>query len=647
MGLRSKLFSVFVGIILCLLGFTLYFSHTRTRGFEIERITQQLRLTETRFRQRFENERAFNRKLLATITSDQKYRSFLQQIRDNFYSFAEEIALDSGADLVIITDEDHALRGLNPPPNGVPMAQFQTRASEMLKTPVLKGLLGGILETGKPVSRVLVLAGRLINSVHMPLKESVKDDYALGVVSAGVTIDDAWVTALLGRDKQTVEVVFFAGDGPVAANVGPARGRAILKAAATRADRINMDVEAYRLDGENHLLIRGAFADAGGPAGFVFTASLDAAMAPFVALQWKIFMIGLGALAVGLVVVLVLTNRIVFPVRLLVKGTSEVMGGNYDYKVENKSKDEVGQLARAFNHMVDGLKEKEQIRNLFGKYVHPAIIGDIMKDPENLQLGGTRRMQSLLFSDIEGFTTISEGLDAEQLVAFLNEYLGAMSAEISSGDGILDKYLGDGIMAFWGPPFSEDNFALKAVITALGMQGRLAELRPGWQARGLPAINMRVGVATGEVIVGNIGSEQAQDYTCIGDTVNLASRLEGVNKHYRTRILIDDETRRLAGDAIVVRELDTVQVKGREEGTPIFEVLGMAGDAAAAATLLDGYAVALAQYRQGDFTAAARAFDGLTGEFDDGASRVMAMRAQTFVANPPVDWTGIYSLLEK
>lgn len=124
MGLRGKLFSVFVGIILCLLGFTLYFSHSRTRGFEVERITQQLRLTETRFRQRFESERAFNHKLLATITSDQKYRSFLQQIRDNFYSFAEEIALDSGADLVIITDEELELRGLNPPPEGVSMAQL-------------------------------------------------------------------------------------------------------------------------------------------------------------------------------------------------------------------------------------------------------------------------------------------------------------------------------------------------------------------------------------------------------------------------------------------------------------------------------------------------------------------------------------------
>ncbi len=643
MGLRAKLLATFIGIIFCLIGFTQYFSLTRTSDFQTERISAQLRLTESRFNQKFEDERAFNEKLVTTITSDQKYRSFLQQIRDNFYIFAEEIALDTQASLVFITDEELAVRGVDNPPDGITDDDYLERIEALAESDQISGILEDILDNGEAISRVVALEGMLLNTANVPLKESLNDDYALGVVTAGVIIDDIWVSNFLGQEISKVDIVFYSGEDPVASNISLERRQRVLDAANRATQRKEY---SYLLDEERFILVRGVFEDAGQQAGYIFASSFDAAMAPFLSLQKTIIMIGIGALALGLLVVMVLTNRIVFPVRLLARGTNEVVAGNYDYKVENESKDEIGELSRAFNKMTEGLREKEQIKNLFGKYVNPAIVSDIMQDPEHLQLGGTRRVLTLLFSDIEGFTTISEGMDAEQLVGLLNEYLGAMSDEISSANGILDKYLGDGIMAFWGPPFNKDNHAFGACVAALGMQGKLDELRASWAVRGLPSIRIRIGIATGDVIVGNIGSEQAQDYTCIGDTVNLSSRLEGVNKQYGTGIIIDEDTLNMAADDILVRELDTVQVKGREEGTRIFELLGISGDPVAD-DLIEGYTQALAHYRAGDFKCALEIFEKLTKKHDDAASMQMAARCRICLKTPPVNWNGIHEMTVK
>ncbi|MBC8338048.1 MAG: adenylate/guanylate cyclase domain-containing protein [Alphaproteobacteria bacterium] len=641
MGLRGKIFSAFFGILALLMGGTIYYTNTQTTEFQTAQITGQLRSTRTRFEKKFENERANTLKLVRTITSDQKYRSFLQQVKDNYFSFAEEISMDTKADMVFVIDEEMAVRGVCPAPSGVKVNRDEhiARIMEQVEEPHVDGLLAEILDTGKNDSRVMVFGGKLTNMINVPLKESLSDDYALGVVSVGLVIDDAWVNDLLKDESLGVQVIFHIDGDPVAANVPPEQSRAVLKAAMIGTG------ESFDFRDERFIRLQGKFGKAGRPAGYLFVASLDKAMVPFVSLQWKIFSLGLAALLVGLVVIMLMTNRIVFPIRLLVRGTREIMDGNYDYTVENKSKDEVGQLARAFNHMTGGLKEKEQIRNLFGKYVHPSIVSDIMENPENLQQGGTRRVQTLLFSDIAGFTTISEGMDAEELVGFLNEYLGAMADELTANDGILDKYLGDGIMAFWGPPLTKGNHAVLACNAALGMQIKLDDMRRDWQARGLPPIHARIGVATGEVIVGNIGSEQAQDYTCIGDTVNLASRLEGVNKAYRTDIIVDEATLDMAEGKFRTRELDTVRVKGREGGTRIFELRGFASGANSE---LEGhcqpYADALVLYRAGDFKGALKAFQSFE---DDAPSAVMAEACRHLIEEPPEHWDGIHTLTEK
>ena len=212
--------------------------------------------------------------------------------------------------------------------------------------------------------------------------------------------------------------------------------------------------------------------------------------------------------------------------------------------------------------------------------------------------------------------------------------------------GVIDKYIGDAIMAFWGPPFNKDNHAFGACVAALGMQGKLDELRSGWEQRGLPAVRVRIGIATGDVIVGNIGSEQAQDYTCIGDTVNLSSRLEGVNKFYGTSIIIDEDTLNLASEDFCVRELDTVQVKGREGGTRIFELLGMS-DEPEGRDLIDSYGVALERFRTADFKCALQGFEALAKAHEDTASMKMAVRCKAYLKKPPKNWNGIHEMTVK
>jgi adenylate cyclase len=294
--------------------------------------------------------------------------------------------------------------------------------------------------------------------------------------------------------------------------------------------------------------------------------------------------------------------------------------------------------------MASGLEEKDLIRNTFNKYVDPIIVTELLSQPDKLKMGGERKKQTVLFSDIAGFTNFSEKLPAEELVSLLNEYLTAMTAEITHQHGVLDKFIGDAIMAFWTPQLCGENHALYACHTALAMQATLAKLRVRWLAQGKPNISIRIGIATGEMIVGNIGSDQARSYTCIGDKVNYSSRLEGLNKYYGTQIIVDRQTT-LDATGLLVRELDTVRVKGREEGEAIYELLALSHDGNNGLIEKIGrYQQALVLYKQGAFAEAGDIFDSITA---DAPSQLMLKRCRQFMKKPPVFWNGIYSMSEK
>ena len=206
-------------------------------------------------------------------------------------------------------------------------------------------------------------------------------------------------------------------------------------------------------------------------------------------------------------------------------------------------------------------REKKKIRGAFQYYLTASVINEILRDPSKLKLGGDKKQLSVMFSDIRGFTDISEKLTPEELVRLLNEYLTAMTDVVFKYDGLLDKYIGDAIMAVFGAPLDQPDHALRACRTALEMMSELKRLREKWAAEGRPDVNIGVGVNTGDMVVGNMGSEMRFDYTVMGDSVNLASRLEGTNKEYRTNIIISEFTYESIRNELFCRELDAVRVK--------------------------------------------------------------------------------------
>jgi len=349
-----------------------------------------------------------------------------------------------------------------------------------------------------------------------------------------------------------------------------------------------------------------------------------------VRLNWIITAI---AAVLGLFFAAIVTRLLVEPVRRLLRGTKAVEEGDLDVRVEASSADEIATLTESFNSMVAGLREKERIRQTFGQYVDPRIVSGLLDDRLASAVGEKKHM-SVFFSDIVGFTGLGEQLAPEGVVRFLNRYFSVMSGPIHDQHGIVDKFIGDAIMAYWGPPFTgEDEHAVLACYAALDQIARLGQFQAMLPdilglRRGLPEIGIRIGIATGDVTIGNIGSESIKGFTVIGDTVNLASRLEGVNKAYGTRILISEETRRLAADAIEARAIDSIRVMGKSEPVGIYELLGRGGQLdAATRELRTHFEKALENYRAGSLEAAEQLFrQCLSLRADDGPSRVWLER---------------------
>lgn len=222
-------------------------------------------------------------------------------------------------------------------------------------------------------------------------------------------------------------------------------------------------------------------------------------------------------------------------------------------------------------------RSKRKITGLFGRYVSPALVKEMSKHPDEVSMEGDSREMSVLFSDVRGFTTISEGMEPKELSRLMNEFLTPLTEVIYQNRGTVDKYMGDCIMAFWGAPLADQDHARNAVVAGLQMQRRLAELQPRFRARQWPEIRIGVGVNSGRMSVGNMGSEIRVAYTVMGDAVNLASRLEGITKQYGVTMVVGEQTRTRCPD-VVFRELDRVRVKGKEEPVAIYEPLGIQGE---------------------------------------------------------------------
>jgi adenylate cyclase len=301
-------------------------------------------------------------------------------------------------------------------------------------------------------------------------------------------------------------------------------------------------------------------------------------------------------------------------------------------------------LAAAFSYGTEG-RQKLYIRRMFGQYMSDAVINHLLEHPEKLQLGGERRRVTLFFSDLAGFTTISERLSPETVVALLNDYLSRMTEIILEEEGTVDKFEGDAIMAFWGAPLDQADQAQRACRAALRQQAALAELNQRFAGLDLPPLSMRIGLHTGDAIVGNLGSVKRFDYTVIGDTVNLASRLEGLNKFYGSRVMASEVTVAACAGAVEFRELDLVAVKGKEQAVRVFEVLGLAVELTPELIRRrQDFAGALELYRQGRFPEAAAGFEAILADApEDGPARTFLGRCRQFKkVPPPADWDTVF-----
>jgi class 3 adenylate cyclase len=359
------------------------------------------------------------------------------------------------------------------------------------------------------------------------------------------------------------------------------------------------------------------------------------------------------AAVLGFVFATMVGSGITGPVLRLLEGTREVEAGRLDRPISVTTRDEIGQLSAAFNRMIERLRQNQRIRETFGRYIDPRIAESLLGETAVAAAEGQRRVMTVMFCDMKGFTALSEGVTPQGLVKIMNRYLSTMSEPIHAYRGVIDKYIGDGIMAYWGPPFVEDaEHAKCACSAAIDMISSLVNLRKELPellgVRVIPAdCDLRIGIATGETLVGSIGSEYMMSFTVMGDTVNLAARLETANKAYGSRCLISEATANMCAADFELREIDRVMVVGQSQPQTVYEVMGRKDALAPQQTLTcERYAAGLVAYRARRWDEALMAFAAvLEAVPDDGPSIAFIARIAELKRDPPPEnWDGSWRM---
>lgn len=293
--------------------------------------------------------------------------------------------------------------------------------------------------------------------------------------------------------------------------------------------------------------------------------------------------------------------------------------------------------------------KRREVQGAFGQYVSPDVVSRILEDPDNLRLGGEERVISVLFSDLKGFTAASEKLGPKKVVELMSEYFEEMTAKVYEQEGLLKEYVGDEIMAIYGAPMVQEDHAKRACRAALAMNRRLHEMSEQWQSEGRPPLAARWGVNSGPMLVGNLGSSYRFSYGAIGDNVNLGSRLEGLNNQYGTEVLIGEGTYELLDACYLVREVDSVRVKGKQKAVRVFELVDIQDAPIEKPEWIQVYEQGLSAFRQRDFEKAKEHFQKMRRlRPEDGPSQVLLERCEDYLASPPPeDWDGTYTATKK
>lgn len=443
-------------------------------------------------------------------------------------------------------------------------------------------------------------------------------------------------------------LALIAADGQAAGTMP----RAVLEAAQrSRGD----DTQEVRADGARWLVQRMPVL---GPDGRTVVGAiavgrnLDVGFAALQQTATSLLAVAAVLILLGLVASLWLSRRVAKPVVELERAAYRVAGGDLDVQVPVRSRDEIGRLASTFNRMTEGLRERDRIKFTFKKYLAPDVVDYLLAHPEAQNPGGERRELTVMFTDLAHFTKFAESRGPEEVVEALNICLADLSSAIATAGGTLDKFIGDNVMAFFGAPIPRADHALRACRAALRQVTALETLAPRWRSGAWPELDLRVGINTGDMIVGTIGGGQGQDYTVIGDAVNLAARLESANKTYGTRILCSEATWLLVKDQLEGREIDRVRVQGKAQTVRIFEILGEPGYMAAnppKQRTVDLYREGLQAWQAGRLPQALDALQAaVAADPGDGPSRMLLARTEAAVRTPPTGpWDGVHQLEHK
>lgn len=512
-------------------------------------------------------------------------------------------------------------------------------------------------EKNKPkasLSAVLAIGGRVYLAVASPLYEGLQEYSVIGVGAVLIELSSDWAKKnRAGKgDENPIEQVIverFAQTKVTAHTLDNTELAASVAKASFDSKWDEFEVRADTGNSQETFVCRRAFFDlAPGTSpvrpGFIALKNLDRELEPLTTLQHRV---GLGGLVLGVLGAIFAYGGaylVIRKLRTLQAATNAVREGKFDTRVEISGRDELGALGHAFNQMTTGLKA-------LGIYTDHKLATTIMRDAKTLVVEGAREEGSVYFSDIKGFTGITESLNAAQLVTLLGEYFTEMSDAVKAEGGYVDKFIGDAVMAYWGPPFVKDgSYAKNACRAALLCTRAAARLRERWKKEGKPMFFQRIGLATGEVTVGNIGSATKKNFTVIGDSVNLASRLEGANKLYKTEILLDERTADLSRDEVLTREIDQIRVVGKQKPARVFELLALMRESNARhITLCKLYGAALQAYRDQQFAQGAQLCAQTLAQFpEDGPSAWLKARCEALAQNPPPqDWEPVTNATEK
>ena len=333
----------------------------------------------------------------------------------------------------------------------------------------------------------------------------------------------------------------------------------------------------------------------------------------------------------------------VSPVEVLEAGARQIAKGKFSHRVEIKQRDELGRLAKSFNQMSQGLEEKEKVRDLLGKVVSPQIAEELMK--QDITLGGEEQVVTIMFSDIRDFTTLCENMTPIQVVEMLNTYLTQINDVIENNNGVVDKYIGDAVMALFGAPLKHDNDAENAVFAAIQMLDACKQLNQDFSGKGIPELKIGIGINTDTVLTGNMGSESRLNYTVIGDGVNLASRIEGLSKYYGVDIVVSESTRQQSGQ-FVYQELDRVRVKGKQQSVIIYQPICQKHELTAEIEdELKQFDLAIDTYRQQDWVSASVKFHELVKNYPEKPLYELYLTRISVLETLPrqENWDGVFT----